>query len=166
MTRWTSTRLSEAHDTSAFECGTHSLDIWLKTEALRAERAGISATTVWTSPDAPVVKAYYAIAPTLVSRRGLPSRSMSAGYSSIPGYLIGRLALDRSLHGQGLGSQLLLDALSLIVTAAGQGGGRIIAVDAIDDRAAAFYEHHDFIPVSASRRLVMKIATARTALGR
>ena len=90
---------------------------------------------------------------------------MSAGYSHVPGYLIGRLALDETLHGEGLGSQLLLDTLATIVSAAEVAGGRLIAVDAIDEAAHAFYRHHDFQPIEGSNRLVMKVGTARAALG-
>ncbi|MEJ7825346.1 MAG: hypothetical protein WKF48_07935 [Solirubrobacteraceae bacterium] len=98
------------------------LDHWLRDEALRAQRAGTAHTTVWTAPDSPLVAGFYAIAPTLFAKADLPSRSMSAGYSTVPGYLLARLALDRSLHGEGLGTQLLLDALERIVSAATEVG--------------------------------------------
>lgn len=111
-----------------------------------------------------MVRAYFAIAPTLV-RRGDVSRSMSGGVEVVPAYLLARLGLDQSLHGQGLGSELLLDALRVIVAAAETAAGRLIVVDAIDDVAQAFYRHHDFIPVAGERRLAMKVATARAALG-
>lgn len=109
--------------------------------------------------------AYYAIAPTHVRREGL-SRGMSGGMSVVPAYLLARLGLDRSLRGQGLGAQLLRDALEVIVTAAEKAAGRLIVVDAIDETAASFYRHHDFVPVAGSpHRLVMKVSTARRALG-
>lgn len=96
----------------------------------------------------------------------MPSRSLSAGYSTIPGYLIARLALTQALHGQGLGTQLLLDALERVAAAAMNAGARLIAVDALDDAAHSFYRRHDFQPIQGSHRLVMKIATARTVLER
>ncbi|MFO1511292.1 MAG: GNAT family N-acetyltransferase [Steroidobacteraceae bacterium] len=161
-----SARLTAEHDTAPFECGVAALDEWLREQALRAERAGISATTVWTRPGESRVLAFYAIAPTIVSREQLPAKGMAAGFSTIPGYLLGRLALDRALRGKGLGSQLLLDALDAIVEAADRGGGRVIVVDAIDDAAVAFYEHHDFVRVGDTRRLAMKITTARNAIDR
>ena len=108
--------------------------------------------------------AYHAIAPTQVARIDLPSRSLSAGYSRIPGYLIGRLALDHTLQGQGLGTQLLLDALERIVEAADRAGGRVIVVDAIDEAAHRFYRHHGFRGIEESNRLVMKLATAAELL--
>jgi GNAT superfamily N-acetyltransferase len=157
---WVSQPLTQDHDVSQFGSGNESLDRWLQREALRAHRAGISRTTVWTTPDDRAVVAYHAIAPTQLARVDLASRSLSAGYSQIPGYLIGRLALDQTLHGQGPGTQLLLDALERIVNAAARAGGRVIVVDAIDDAAHRFYRHHGFRAVEHSNRLVMKLATA------
>lgn len=90
---------------------------------------------------------------------------MAGGVSVIPAYLLARLALDRSLHGQGLGGELLHDALNRIVEAAEVASGRLIVVDAIDDDAAKFYRKYDFQPVKDNpRRLVIKIATVRAAL--
>ncbi|HEY3830417.1 MAG TPA: GNAT family N-acetyltransferase [Solirubrobacteraceae bacterium] len=166
MSDWTSQPLGEHHDLAQLDCGPDELDRWLLHEAPRAQAAGTAHTTVWTRPDDPVVVAFYTIAPTQFMRTDLPSRSFSAGYSTIPGYLIARLVLSQALHGQGLGTQLLLDALERIVAAATNAGGRLIAVDALDDAAHRFYRHHDFQPIKGSRRLAMKIATARAALNR
>jgi GNAT superfamily N-acetyltransferase len=163
---WTSHRLGEHHDLAQLDCGHDELDQWLLREALRAQAAGTAHTTVWTKPDDLVVVAFHTIAPTQFRRTDLPSRSLSAGYSTIPGYLIARLALAQALHGEGLGTQLLLDALERIVAAATNAGGRLVAVDALDDAAHSFYRHHDFQPIQGSRRLVMKVATARAAVER
>jgi len=104
--------------------------------------------------------AYYSIAPTQVTKADVP-RSLAGGYSTIPGYLLARLALDTSLQGEGLGAELLVDALGRIVEAARTGGGRLIVVDSIDEQAHAFYRRHDFIPVEGAMRLYLKVATAR-----
>ena len=162
---WTSQRLSGQHDLSQFDCGVDSLNRWLTEQAYRAAVGDYARTTVWTEPESPVVRAYYAVSPTQVLRDEV-GRGASGGYTKIPAYLLARLALDTSLHGQGLGSQLLLDALEMIVVAAIHSAGRLIMVDAIDDGAAAFYRRHDFTPVHDNpRRLFMKVATARAALG-
>lgn len=166
MSAWTSQALREHHDLSRFASGHQDLDRWLRQEALRAHDAGTAHTTVWTLADDAAVKAFHSIAPTQFARVELPSRALSAGYTTVPGYLIGRLALDESVHGQGLGTQLLLDALEQVVAAAGNAGGRLIAVDAIDDNARGFYLHHGFQPIDGSRRLVMKVATAAAAIDR
>ena len=164
MSEWDSQPLAEHHDVAQFNSGNESLDRWLERDALRAHRAGISRTTVWTRPGELTVVAYHAIAPTQIARIELPSRALSGGYTHVPGYLIGRLALDQALHGQGLGTQLLLDALERIVEAADRAGGRVIVVDAIDEAAHHFYRHHDFHAIEHSNRLVMKLTTAAAML--
>lgn len=161
MTTWVSAELTADHDLGGFRSGREELDRWLVEQALRAQAAGAARTVVWTAETDTRVLAFYSLAPTQLAREQLPSRSFASGYSVIPGYLIARLALDSSLQGQGLGSELLVDALELIVIAAAAAGGRVIAVDAVDEAAHAFYRHHNFQSIKGSRRLVMKVATAR-----
>lgn len=163
MSDYLSQVLRDDHHLDAFTCGKEPLDGWLKTQARRAQAAGTARTYVWTRADSPDVLAYFSIAPTQVVRAEIP-RQLTGGYSVIPAYLLARLALDNTLHGQGLGGQLLLDALARIVDAAKVGGGRLIVVDAIDDQSAAFYRRHDFIPVTGTARLYLKVATAETVL--
>jgi GNAT superfamily N-acetyltransferase len=155
--------LGPDHEIGTFHCGKEPLDGWLRHQARRAQESGTARTYIWTKPGSPGVLAYYSIAPTQVAKADIP-RSLTGGYSTIPGYLLARLSLDVSLHGQGLGAELLVDALGRIVEAAGTGGGRLIVVDAMDEQAKGFYRRHDFIPVEGTMRLYLKVATARTAL--
>lgn len=162
---WHSLALDENHAVGEFDCGVAALNEWLMQHSVRAQRSDTARTYVWIDPASKRVVAYFSITPTEVRRVDL-SGSMAGGVSVVPGYLLARLALDRSLHGTGLGAELLVNALSKIVTASGLGGGRIIVVDAIDDRALTFYEHHGFTQVKNNpHRLVMKMATAHAALG-
>lgn len=164
MSDYTCVALGPDHEVGAFRCGKPPLDDWLRSQALRAQTARTARTYVWTQVDGPEVLAYYSIAPTQIARSEV-TRSLAGGYTVIPGYLLARLALDEHLHGQGLGSELLVDALERIVEAARSGGGRLIVVDAIDDDAHAFYRRHDFVPITGSMRLYLKVATAEAALG-
>ena len=160
-----SVALSEAHDVSEFDCGVLSLNNWLAAHALRAQHAGTARTFVWVDGDAPErVWAYFSLAPTELTRAVL-SRGQSSGYSTVPGYLLARLAVHTDLRGRGYGGQVLVDALTRAARAAEAGGGRLVVVDAIDDAAAGFYRHFDFIPVKDDpRRLVMKMASIRRLL--
>jgi GNAT superfamily N-acetyltransferase len=165
MTQWQEQQLKASHDAANFDCGNPALNVWLVNSALRAQTSGTARTYVWADTDTGAVVAFYAIAPTQVSREEV-GRSMSGGVGVIPAYLLAKLALHHDLKGQGHGSALLLSALRVIIRAADKGAGRLIVVDAIDDEAAAFYQHHDFTPVPGNpRRLMMKVATARQALG-
>lgn len=165
--RFESVRLEDGHILEGFDCGKQSLNAWLVDDAARSDRNGIAHVYVWTPLGEPKVCAYFAICPTEVVRKddGV-SRGPAGGYSRIPGYLIARLALDRSLHGSGYGEQLLIDALRKAVAASEIGGGRLIVVDAIDAEAAAFYGRYGFTTVrNREHRLVMKVSTAARALG-
>lgn len=161
-----SVALSDRHDVASFDCGVSSLNAWLAEQALRAQQAGTARTFVWATTEAPQkIWAYFSLAPTEVARSVL-SRGQASGYSTVPGYLLARLAVHADLQGRGYGGQVLVDALSRAASAAEAGGGRLVVVDALDDTAASFYRHYDFTPVSGNpRRLVLKIANVRKLLG-
>ena len=154
--------LAPHHHLDTFDCGIPALNDWLRRTALAAQAKSVAVTDVW-ARDRSVV-AYYSVSPTAVAAPALP-RSASTGLDVVTGYLLGKLALDRSLHGQGHGERLLVQALRRIVRAADAGGGRLIIVDPIDDAAAGFYAHFGFREIPGTTRLYMKVSTARAALG-
>ena len=70
--------------------------------------------------------------------KGLP-------HIDVPVVLLGRLAVDQSEQGKGLGGFLLIDALRRAEHLAEHAGIRAVEVDAIDDAARRFYARHGFI---------------------
>ncbi len=85
---------------------------------------------------------------------------------SIPAVLLPKLALDSSVQGRGLGSELLVRALEIIIAAARQVGGKLVVVDAIDEGALKFYEQRDFEPIPTQpHRLLLKLSSAAKTLG-
>jgi GNAT superfamily N-acetyltransferase len=165
--KYTSVRLDDEHDLDAFDCGNDVMNAWLATQARRAQKSGTAATWVWVAEDAPArVWAYYALAPTAVARAELTPKQAGGTNMDIPGYLLARLAVHRDLRGHGYGSEVLVDALIRAYRASDDTGGRLVVVDAIDDAAAGFYEHHDFKPVIGnSHRLVLKLSTVAGMIG-
>lgn len=99
-----------------------------------------------------------------LNRDAAPPKQARGAPRQVPAILLAKLAADRSIQGQVLGAELLVRALDTIIDAARKAGGRAVVVDAVDDAAKAFYEHHDFQP-RHDRRLVMKLSTAAPALG-
>jgi len=93
----------------------------------------------------------------------LPSAA-AGGLRIVRGYLVAQLAVDRSLQGQGIGGELLLDALVTIASAAQTVGGRLVVVDSVNESAVAFYEHHGFIRIGDSLRLCQKISRIQLSL--
>jgi hypothetical protein len=165
VTDYVLSALSDEHDISAFACGEESLNRWLSNEARAAQRSWLSRTHVWTELGASEVLAYFTILPTTIKPEGL-SNKLHAGQGALPGYLLAKLALHERLRGATpkLGPRLLVAALEMIGTAADAAGGRLIVVDALNERAHAFYRRADFRPIPATQRLVMRMSTARAAL--
>jgi GNAT superfamily N-acetyltransferase len=156
--------LADAHDLDSFDCGDRGLSDWLEDHGRHATRQG-TRTYVLAEHASNSVIGYFAVAPFLVEREQTPRRIGRGAPSRIPAILLAKLALDRRLHGEGLGAELLVHALTTILRAARAAGGRLVVVDAVDDRAAAFYEAHDFEPLpDHPHRLAMKLSTAARAL--
>lgn len=156
--------LSAAHDLTDFTSGNEELDRWLREHARSATGQGTRTYVLVDATDG--VVGYFAIVPHVLDRGDAPKRLGRGAPRQIPGILLAKLALSSSFHGRGLGSELLVCALSIILDAARVAGGRVVVVDAIDESAAAFYRHHDFAPLpNRANRLVLKLSTVARALG-
>jgi len=93
----------------------------------------------------------------LIDRAVLPRGLAHGAPTQIPAVLLARLALDKTLHGRGLGGVLLADALRKAVDAGLRVGVRFVVVNAIDDSATGFYRAHGFKPIPDDpHRLVRK----------
>lgn len=74
--------------------------------------------------------------------------------------MVVHLAVDRRYRGQGVGQLLLLDALDRCLAVRHDIGALFVVVEAKDDAARAFYEHHGFLPFADhEHRLYIPIAT-------
>lgn len=157
--------LDASHRLSAFRSGNTELDEWLHEHARNATGHG-TRTFVAVDDDERVV-GYFSVVPHLIRREHAPGRIARGAPREIPAILLAKLALSEELQGSGLGGELLVLALELVLDAAIVAGGKVVVVDAIDSDAAAFYEHHDFVPLpNRHDRLIMKLSTVARALGR
>ena len=137
------TLLRPDHDLTTFDCGELVMNDWLKRRALGNQSSGASRTFV-VADDAQVVHGYYALAAGAVDhviavsaiRRNMPD--------PVPVMVLGRLAVDRSYHGKGLGADLLQDAILRTLRLAQEIGIRALVVHALHDQARRFYLHHGF----------------------
>jgi GNAT superfamily N-acetyltransferase len=157
--------LAAHHHVADFENGAHaSLDEWLRTRAHSSE--GLSARTYVVCPvKAPtLVVGYFSVSAAMEQRLALPSAKLRKGMpEQVPLLLIGRLAVDGKWRGQGLGSQLLADALKRCLAVSNIAGVRAVVTHAIDDEAVRFYENRGFLRSTLGpRTLVMPIETVRT----
>jgi GNAT superfamily N-acetyltransferase len=134
--------LSTEHDCTAFSCRHASLTEWLQKRALANQASGGSKTYVVCAGRS--VVAYYALAPGAVATLVAPGSLKRNMPSPVPVFVLGRLAVHEQWMGQGIGSELLRDALLRCAQAADIVGGRALLCHAIDDEAKAFYLKHGF----------------------
>jgi GNAT superfamily N-acetyltransferase len=164
VARYISERLAPHHNLDAFHSGVEALDRWLIDHATHAQAMRTAQTFVWHTRDDRVV-GYFSLAAHLVVRGELPKKLGRGSPTSIPAVMLARLALDVGLHGEGLGGELLWDALTRARAASDIAAARLVVVDAIDPPAAAFYEHHGFAPIPGNpNRLVQKMSDIASAL--
>lgn len=135
--------LREDHDLSDFDSATPVLDEWLRRKAARNEHSGASRTYVVCEGNK--VLAYYSLAAGAVAHNQTPGKVRRNMPDPIPVMIIGRLAVDRSLQGQGVGRGLLRDAIIRTLNAAEIAGIRAILVHALDETAAVFYRRNGFV---------------------
>jgi GNAT superfamily N-acetyltransferase len=139
--------LGKSHDRKSFDCGELSLNEYLQQYASQDIKRRINKVFIASPPEAPQqVIGYYSLSAGSLDANVLPDglRRRLPRYP-VPVVLLGRLAVAKSHQGQGLGSILLADALQRIVQASQVMAVYAVIVDALNDRAAVFYQQFCFI---------------------
>ncbi len=134
--------LTEHHVTQGFSCGIDSLDQWLIRRNLKNQIQGASRTYVVC--DELRVVAYYALALGAVTCTDATGRFSRNTPNQIPFVVLGRLAVDVTLQGRGLGRSLVRDAGMRVIQAAEVIGIRGMTVHALSDEAKSFYKKVGF----------------------
>ena len=146
--RWNFDPILKKHQRQNFDCGYPSLNQYLKKYARQNHNKGIAKAFVATPLGGSLkVDGYYTISSSTIEFASFPKFHQKAiPKYPIPVALIGRLAVDNPAKGQGLGTELLVDALLRIIKVSQDIGVFAVRVDAIDPSAKEFYLKHEFIP--------------------
>ena len=115
------------------------------------------------SPGSHEVHGYYALSAGAVAFDHVPRdlRKRLPRYP-VPVAHLGRLAVNRSAAGQGLGEHLLMDALARTLRAADEIGIHAVEVVAINDAARAYCLKYGFLALADDRHhLYLPIATVK-----
>jgi GNAT superfamily N-acetyltransferase len=149
---WAIELLRGDHNRADFSCGNPSLDRYLKEQTGQDLRRGCATPFVLLSArgDAKVL-GYYTLSSYGIDVGELPAEVSKKlpRYPLVPATLLGRLAVDRSFHGQGIGEFLLMDALHRARVQSAEIAAAAIVVDASDTGAIKFYRHFGFVPFPA-----------------
>jgi GNAT superfamily N-acetyltransferase len=168
---WEEAPIGKQHDRAAFDCGDADLNLYLHRFARQNHESGGAKCFVASPIDAPArVLGFYTLSPASLEYARTPALAKKglARYD-VPVFRLGRLAVDHSVQGRGLGGALLLRAADRCIRVAHDVGGVALLIDAKNDRAARcrWYESYGALRLDhAPLSLVLPLATAADALTR
>ena len=167
--RWEEAPIAKRHDRAAFDCGDADLNLYLQKYARQNHESGGAKCFVAAPAAAPArILGFYTLSPASLEYARTPALAKKglARYD-VPVFRLGRLAVDKTAQGRGLGGALLLRAADRCIRVAQDVGGVALLIDAKNDRAARWYEGYgalrlDDTPLS----LVLPLTVAADALKR
>jgi predicted N-acetyltransferase YhbS len=162
---WRIEQLARGHVREGFNCGKASLDDFLHALVSQYEKRNLGRTYVALDGEDRRVLGYYTLASGAVEVESLPvNQARKLPRHAVPVVLLARLAVDQRVHGQGLGSFLLRDAMSRSLELSERLGIHALVVDALDTQARTFYERFGFLPLTNDKmRLFLPLSTIRSA---
>ena len=145
--------LDNHHDRLNFNCGIDMLDRYIKQQAGQDIKRHISRVFVATTPQHPkIIVGYYTLSSLSIELAYLPEPAIrKLPKHPIPAALLGRLAVNKTNQGCGIG-MLLVDSINRTVAISPEIGIYAIIVDAIDKQAQAFYQKFGFCPLNSTKR--------------
>jgi len=152
--------LSSKHSKENFTCGKEMLDKYLHLQAKQDVKQKLTACFILSNNETTVL-GYYTLSNTSVNREFLPDgiiKKLPPSYKHLPATLLGRLAVDINYKGQGLGANLLMDALRRSYDNSLQIASMAVIVDPIDEESMAFYNHFGFIALPDSGKMFIPMA--------
>jgi GNAT superfamily N-acetyltransferase len=139
------------YERSGFQSGVPELDRYLHHQAGQDARRKATAAFVMVDRQG-AIAGYYTLSFSTIQVVEFPeaiARKLPR-YPVLPATLLGRLAISQTHQGKSLGRFLLTDALYRSWRNASEVGSVAVVVDALNERARAFYLHHEFVPLRDS----------------
>lgn len=133
--------LNKSHDRQRFDCGDESLNTFLQNFARQNDEKGLGRTYVAVQPEKTEILGYYTVSSGSLSFENVPEKLPRY---PIPTAHLGRLAVDRTQKGKGLGSLLLIDGLTKISLVSNELGIFAVEVYALNNSAKSFYLKYGF----------------------
>jgi GNAT superfamily N-acetyltransferase len=164
---WREEAISKHHERKHFDCGEAGLNEYLQRYARQNHQSGGAKTFVAVPPSDPVrILGYYSISPGAIEFAKLPaSLTRRLGRYDVPVFRLARLAVGLTVQGGGLGAALLLSAGARALSVAVEVGGVALAIDAKNERAAAWYERLGAMPLlDDPAKLILPLKTIADAL--
>jgi ribosomal protein S18 acetylase RimI-like enzyme len=157
--------LNKSHDRLSFDCDDKTLNRYFQTQATQDSRRRIANCFVAIDTESGYVAGYYTLSSASIPTPDLPENITSRlpRYPSVPAVRIGRLAVDKKFQEHGLGKALLADAALKTISATP--ASFALLVDAKNEQAVKFYQHHGFRPLNNTLNILfLPLATAEKCL--
>jgi GNAT superfamily N-acetyltransferase len=155
-----------SHNRNSFSSGNEELDQYLKNILSQDVKRGLIVALVLIDESNQVL-GFYTLSNSAIQRNTVPEffRSKTGNYGDIPVTLLGRLAVDLRLKGQGFGKILVLDAMTKAYqTSVIALGSVALIVDPIDADAKSFYLKFGFQNLIDSGRMFLPMRTIKEAI--
>jgi GNAT superfamily N-acetyltransferase len=164
---WDEAPIAKRHDRATFDCGDPDLNLYLQKFARQNHESGGAKCFIAAPSDAPArILGFYTLSPASIEYSRTPALAKKglARYD-VPVFRLGRLAVDRTVQGRGLGGALLLRAGDRCIRVAQDVGGVALLIDAKNDRAARWYESYGALRMDdAPLSLVLPLAVVADAI--
>ena len=146
-----------------FDCGNEELNDWLVRYASQAMAARDA--VVYLLHEDREILGYFTLSAGSCSRHEASLRVGKRAPDPVPMILLGRMGVDLGHQGQGLGFEIIRQALKRALSSAGAIGARGILLHAIDDSAQQFYAHLGFEESLVARQMMISFAELAETLG-
>lgn len=163
---WHEDPIGKHHDRVTFDCGDDMLNQFLHHHARQNHEKGAAKTYLAVSDSNQKILGYYSLSPASIAYERAPEViKRGLARHEVPVFRLGRLAVDVSAQGQGLGGQLLLAAGRRCFLVATQAGGVALMIDAKNERVAHWYANYGAVPLlDAPLSLLLPFKTIQAAL--
>ena len=154
--------LDSKHNRADFRCGKDLLDNYFRTQANQDFKRKLAACFVLVDKKTSKLSGYYTLSSNSISNDLIPDsfkRNLPKSYQALPTVLLGRLAIDMSFQGKGIGKLLLIDSLKRCYDSSKSIGTFAVIVDPLDEEAEKFYTKYGFISLPDSGKMFLTMKT-------
>ena len=166
---WEEAAITKPHDRAGFDCGDADINLYVRKFARQNHESGGAKCFAAAPAGTPArILGFYTLSPASLEYARTPGLAKKGlGRYDVPAFRLGRLAVDNTVQGRGLGGALLLRAADRCIRVAQDVGGVALLIDAKSERAASWYQSYGALRLEdAPLSLVLPLAVAADALGR
>jgi GNAT superfamily N-acetyltransferase len=124
-----------------FDCGNQYLNEYLKKYAIINDKNGVAKVFVAVPKESQVIVGYYTSSASVISTEVIPDELRGNFPKETPALLIGRLAVDKSMQGKGVGEKLLKHAFEYAIEVSQKTGIYAVRVDAKNEQIKDYYKN-------------------------